>query len=90
LLLERKKLHQQEMLMVNIGSTAVGGRIAGIKDGKDGGIDKAKIVLTNPVCTQVGDKVALSRRIEKHWRLIGWGEIIKGITWKMDKGGDKE
>ena len=23
-------------------------------------------------------KVALSRRIEKHWRLIGWGEIVKG------------
>lgn len=30
-----------------------------------------------PLC-QSGDKVALSRRFDKHWRLIGWGEIIKG------------
>merc|ERR1712060_527948 len=31
---------------------------------------------------QKGDKVALSRRIDKHWRLIGWGSIIKGVTVK--------
>merc|ERR1712194_194391 len=69
------KLKKGEILMVNIGSTAAGGRILGIKEN-----DLAKIVLTNPVCTQEGDKVALSRRIEKHWRLIGWGTIIKGST----------
>jgi len=69
------KLKKGEILMVNIGSTAAGGRILGIKEN-----DLAKIVLTNPVCTQAGDKVALSRRIEKHWRLIGWGEIQRGTT----------
>merc|ERR1719491_1512434 len=69
------KLKKGEILMVNIGSTAAGGRILGIKEN-----DLAKIVLTNPVCTQEGDKVALSRRIDKHWRLIGWGSIIKGTT----------
>lgn len=62
--------------MVNIGSTAAGCRIIAMKDDK--GTPMAKIALTNPVCTQEGDKVALSRRIEKHWRLIGWGEIVKG------------
>jgi len=77
-----KKLATNEMLMVNIGSTAVGGRIVGLKP------DQAKIELTQPVCTQVGDKVALSRRIEKHWRLIGWGEIIKGTKFKLE--GEKE
>jgi len=71
------KLKKGEILMVNIGSTAAGGRILGIKDN-----DSAKIALTNPVCTQEGDKVALSRRIDKHWRLIGWGSIIKGTTVK--------
>jgi translation initiation factor 2 subunit 3 len=71
------KLKKGEILMVNIGSTAAGGRILGIKEN-----DLAKVVLTNPVCTQEGDKVALSRRIEKHWRLIGWGSIIKGTTVK--------
>jgi len=63
--------------MVNIGSTAAGGRILGIKEN-----DLAKVVLTNPVCTQEGDKVALSRGIEKHWRLIGWGQIQRGTTIK--------
>merc|ERR1719488_147468 len=71
------KLKKAEILMVNIGSTAAGGRIVGIKEN-----DLAKVVLTNPVCTQEGDKVALSRRIEKHWRLIGWGQIQKGTTIK--------
>ncbi|KAG1822672.1 uncharacterized protein BJ212DRAFT_1329703 [Suillus subaureus] len=31
----------------------------------------AKIQLTSPACTEVGEKVALLRRIEKHWRLVG-------------------
>jgi hypothetical protein len=41
---------------------------------------QAKIALTQPVCTEVGEKIALSRRIDKHWRLIGWGQIRKGET----------
>lgn len=27
--------------------------------------DLGKIVLSNPVCTEVGDKIAFSRRVEK-------------------------
>merc|ERR1712190_186876 len=74
------KLKKGEYLMVNIGSTAAGGKVLGVKEN-----DSAKITLTNPVCTQIDDKVALSRRIEKHWRLIGWGTIIKGSTIKPSK-----
>ena len=44
--------------------------------------DLAKLVLTSPVCTKEGEKVALSRRVEKHWRLIGWGSICAGV--KLD------
>lgn len=51
--------------MVNIGSTSGGGRVLNIK------ADLAKIQLMTPACTEIGEKVALSRRIEKHWRLIG-------------------
>lgn len=29
--------------------------------------DLAKILLTAPACTEIGEKVALSRRIDKHW-----------------------
>ena len=33
------------------------------------------MALVTPVCAQVGEKVALSRKVDKNWRLIGWGEI---------------
>lgn len=39
----------------------------------------AKIVLQSPVCTEVEEKIALSRRIDKHWRLIGWGKVRRGV-----------
>lgn len=70
------KLTKNEVLMVNIGSLSTGGRVIAVK------ADLAKIGLTTPVCTEVGEKIALSRRIDKHWRLIGWGQIRRGITVK--------
>jgi translation initiation factor 2 subunit 3 len=69
-----QKLTKGEVLMVNIGSTSTGGRVLAVKQ------DLAKIVLIQPVCTQEGEKIALSRRVEKHWRLIGWGQIMRGST----------
>lgn len=51
--------------MVNIGSTSTGGKILATKG------DLAKISLITPSCTEIDEKVALSRRIDKHWRLIG-------------------
>merc|ERR1712168_648642 len=71
-----QKLSKNEVLMVNIGSLSTGGRVIAVK------ADLAKIGLTTPVCTSVGEKIALSRRVEKHWRLIGWGQIRRGITVK--------
>lgn len=67
-----QKLTKSEILMVNIGSTATGGKVVAVKG------DLAKIALTQPVCTTEGEKIALSRRVDKHWRLIGWGQIRKG------------
>jgi len=69
-----QKLVKGEVLMVNIGSTSTGGRVLAVK------ADLAKIVLISPVCTQEGEKIALSRRVEKHWRLIGWGTITRGSS----------
>lgn len=60
------KLAKNEVLMVNIGSTATGAKVVAVK------ADAARLQLTSPACTEIGEKVALSRRIEKHWRLIGW------------------
>ncbi|KAG2102280.1 initiation factor eIF2 gamma, C terminal-domain-containing protein [Suillus discolor] len=59
------KLAKNELLLINIGSTSTGGWVLSVKG------DLAKIQLTSPACTEVGEKVALSRRIEKHWRLVG-------------------
>ena len=67
------KLAPGELLMVNIGSTSTGARITSVKR------DLAKMVLTSPVCSSEGEKLALSRRVDKHWRLIGWGMIRRGI-----------
>merc|ERR1711983_602872 len=49
-----QKLSKNEMLMVNIGSLSTGGRVLAVK------ADLAKIVLTQPVCTEIGEKIALS------------------------------
>ncbi|CAF2052170.1 eukaryotic translation initiation factor 2 subunit gamma [Brassica rapa] len=68
------KLTKGEILMLNIGSMSTGAKVVGVKN------DLAKLQLTAPVCTSKGEKVALSRRVEKHWRLIGWGQIQAGTT----------
>jgi sRNA-binding protein len=59
------KLTKGEILMVNIGSTSTGGKVLAVK------ADLAKIQLTQPVCTKEDEKIALSRRVEKHWRYVG-------------------
>ncbi|XP_067580946.1 eukaryotic translation initiation factor 2 subunit 3, Y-linked-like isoform X2 [Pseudorca crassidens] len=71
-----QKLSKNEVLMVNIGSLSTGGRVSAVK------ADLGKIVLTNPVCTEVGEKIALSRRVEKHWRYGGQkSEIMRWQIW---------
>ena len=42
--------------------------------------DLAKIALTQPVCTEVGEKIALSRRVEKHWR---YGQSLSWVCEKV-------
>ena len=67
-----KKITKLETLMITVGSTSTGGKVLNLKN------DQLKLQLINPVCTETKEKVALSRRIDKKWRLIGWGEIVKG------------
>eukprot|EP01025_Chloroclados_australasicus_P040719 TRINITY_DN4267_c0_g1_i1.p1 TRINITY_DN4267_c0_g1~~TRINITY_DN4267_c0_g1_i1.p1 ORF type:complete len:477 (+),score=59.67 TRINITY_DN4267_c0_g1_i1:188-1618(+) len=75
------KLSRNEILMLNIGSMSTGAHVLAVKH------DLARLKLTAPVCTKEGEKVALSRRIEKHWRLIGWGQIQKGLTMDIPQRG---
>lgn len=73
------KLTKGEVLMVNIGSTSTGGRVITTKQ------DLAKLALISPVCTTVGERIALSRRVERHWRLIGWGRIQRGKIFELEQ-----
>lgn len=67
------KLQKSEVLMLNIGSMCTGAKVNAVKS------DLAKLQLTSPVCTRIGEKVALSRRVEKHWRLIGTSKPLQCI-----------
>ncbi|KAJ1921414.1 eukaryotic translation initiation factor 2 subunit gamma [Mycoemilia scoparia] len=66
------KLTKAEVLLVNIGSTSSGARVIIVKD------DIAKLHLVQPCCTEIGEKITISRRINNNWRLIGWAKIISG------------
>ncbi|PWA78680.1 eukaryotic translation initiation factor 2 subunit gamma [Artemisia annua] len=70
------QLTKQEMLMLNIGSMAAGARVLAVNRRTA----TATLQLVNPVCTSIGERIALSRRVDKHWRLIGWAEIQGGQT----------
>ncbi|XP_016469011.2 uncharacterized protein LOC107791447 isoform X2 [Nicotiana tabacum] len=63
-----------EVLMLNILSMATGAQVIKVRN------NSAKLQLTAPVCTGIGEKVVLSRRVGGHWRLIGWGEIEDGVA----------
>ncbi|KAJ2082496.1 eukaryotic translation initiation factor 2 subunit gamma [Coemansia sp. RSA 988] len=73
------KLSKNEGLLVNIGSNAVGARVVGVKE------SLAKLVLTKATCAENGESIALSRRIDRHWRLIGWAKIVKGKSIKLEE-----
>ena len=51
--------------------------------------DLAKLQLTSPVCTKEEEKIALSRRGEKHWHLIGWGSISAGMLLKIFRSAER-
>lgn len=72
------EIRTQEILLVNVGSTAVGARVTAV----DGG--EISFELKNPVCSEIGEKIAISRKIDKSWRLIGWGEVLTGSEIDKD------
>lgn len=70
------KIMKQEVLLVNVGSTSSGGKV--LSTVTTNNTATFKIALYTPVCTTVGEKIALSRKISRNWRLIGWGTILSG------------
>lgn len=74
-----QKLKVDEILLINIGSTSLGGKVVSFNS------DVARIQFMNPVCANPGEKIAMSRRIDRNFRLIGWGQIKSGFKEKQNK-----
>jgi len=64
-----EKIRMNEPLIVNIGTATTLGKVVHVRD------DHVELKLEIPVCAEEGARVAISRRIEGRWRLIGWGYI---------------
>jgi translation initiation factor 2 subunit 3 len=59
-----------ERLLLNVGTAKTMAAITNVSK------DALEARLTIPVCSEVGDRLALSRRIGGRWRLIGVGKLI--------------
>ncbi|MDM7935508.1 MAG: translation initiation factor IF-2 subunit gamma [Methanothrix sp.] len=65
-------IHSNEPLMLNIGTATTVGVVS---SAREGGV--VQVQLKRPVCAELGDRVAVSRRIGARWRLIGVGTITE-------------
>ena len=65
-------IQEGEILQINLGAFSTGGRVA------EKNANTARLVLNHPVCASLKEKLALSRRVDKHFRLIGWAEMEQG------------
>ncbi|MBS7610668.1 translation initiation factor IF-2 subunit gamma [Candidatus Bathyarchaeota archaeon] len=68
--LKVEKIKPKEPLLLNI-LTAI--TLGVVKDVRE---NRVMVNLKKPVCTSKGQRVAVSRRINDRWRLIGYGVII--------------
>lgn len=62
-------LKTNEPLMLTVGTATTVGIISEIRK------NKVRVKLKLPVCADEGQRIAVSRRIEGKWHLIGYGEI---------------
>ncbi|MCJ7450561.1 MAG: translation initiation factor IF-2 subunit gamma [Candidatus Nanohaloarchaeota archaeon QJJ-9] len=65
---EVENIKEKEPLLLNIGTAKTSGVVTQAGD-------TIKVDLKRPVCTEEGERVAISRRIGTRWRLIGHGRI---------------
>ncbi|WNY24528.1 translation initiation factor IF-2 subunit gamma [Methanolapillus millepedarum] len=66
---EINEIKTSEPLMLNIGTATTVGVVTSARKGV------AEVKLKRPVCVETGAHVAISRRIDSRWRLIGVGII---------------
>lgn len=81
---DKSRLREGEQVLLNIGSTTTGSVIRRICD-ENGTFD-----LVKPACCEPGERIAISRKINNHWRLIGYGEIKGGECIEPDYSVDED
>ncbi len=59
------EIRKGETLLVNVGSTAVGAKVISTSSYNR---DEIVFELMKPVCSEIKEKIAISRRIDKSWR----------------------
>jgi translation initiation factor 2 subunit 3 len=67
---EVRPLAMGESLMINAWTAKSLGIVKSIKE------NIAELELKLPVCIDSGERVAISRRVEQRWRLIGYGVVL--------------
>ncbi len=69
-----EKIKTNEPLMLTAGTSKTAGVVTSAR--VINGEDEAVVSLKLPICTDPGERIAISRQIENKWRLIGYG-IVK-------------
>ncbi|KAJ2131007.1 eukaryotic translation initiation factor 2 subunit gamma [Coemansia sp. RSA 518] len=72
------KFKKHDVLQINVGACTGLATVVGVKD------DLAKLKLERPVCADIGESIALSRKFNGSFRLIGWAKIVKGKALMLD------
>ncbi|KAG0419403.1 Eukaryotic translation initiation factor 2 subunit gamma [Dictyocoela roeselum] len=61
-----------EQVLLNIGSTTSGAVITELSK------EVAGFSLYKPACCEIGERIAISKKIKGHWRLVGYGVVENG------------
>ena len=69
------EIKYKEVLLINVGSISIASTAIEISGENR---DIVKFSLTPPVCAEIGETVAFSRKLGHSWRLIGWGKVLEG------------
>lgn len=73
----KESLKLGENILLNVGSSSVGCKIYKIDE------VKMSLEMIRPCCCDIGDRVAISRKVKNNWRLVGFGTILSGKEAKI-------
>ncbi|EPR79488.1 Translation initiation factor eIF2 gamma subunit [Spraguea lophii 42_110] len=71
---ENVALSLHENILLNVGSTTTGAQILELTE------NTLNLQMIKPVCCEIEERIAISKRISGHWRLIGYAVIKSGDT----------